>query len=134
LQNEYQHVQDRLQSANLAETFESQQGGERFTLVRAPSVPRLPVYPNRIGLIALGLLLGGALAGIAVAAAESMDRSVRMARDLALPEGIALLASIPIITNSADRRLRALRIGSFVTAYSLALLVVIAVIISAQHR
>lgn len=134
LQNQYQHVQDRLQSANLAETFESQQGGERFTLVRAPVVSRLPVYPNRIGLIFLGLLLGGALAGIAVAAAESMDRSVRMARDLALPEGVPLLGSIPIITNRTDRRRRALRVGSFVTAYSVALLVVIAVIVSARHR
>ncbi len=40
LQNEYQHIQDRLQSANLAETFESHQGGERFALVRSPGVPR----------------------------------------------------------------------------------------------
>ena len=34
LQNEYQRTQDRLQSANLAETFESKQGGERFSMVR----------------------------------------------------------------------------------------------------
>ena len=100
LQNEYQHVQDRLQSANLAETFESQQGGERFTMIHAPFVPRLPVYPNRVGLILLGLVFGAGLAGIAVAVAESTDKTVRTARDLVLPDGVPMLASIPFIRNS----------------------------------
>src|SRR5450631_1832161 len=57
LQNEYQQTQDKLQSANLEETFESQQGGERFTMLRAPSIPRSPVSPNRLGLILLGLVV-----------------------------------------------------------------------------
>lgn len=134
LQNEYQHVQDRLQSANLAETFESQQGGERFTMIHAPYVPRLPVYPNRIGLVLLGLVLGGGLAGIAVAIAESTDKSVRTARDVSLPEGVPMLASIPFIRNSRDRRRRFIMLTSVVAAYSLAFLVVVAVIISAANR
>ena len=134
LQNEYQRVQDRLQSANLAETFESQQGGERFSLVREPSVPRLPVYPNRIGLILLGLVLGGALAGIAVATSESMDANVRTARDLPLRDGVLLLASIPFIKNKTDRRWRAIKFTSFAAAYSVAFFVAIAVIVSARHH
>lgn len=134
LQAEYQRVQDRLQSANLAETFESQQGGERFTMIRAPSVPRLPVYPNRIGLILLGLVFGAALAGIGVAVSESMDANVRTARDLPLPEGVPMLASIPFINNKKDRRRRAFAWTSFATVYSVALLTVIAVIISARHH
>jgi polysaccharide biosynthesis transport protein len=134
LQNEYQHVQDRLQSANLAETFESQQGGERFTMIHPPVVPKLPVYPNRIGLILLGLVFGAGLAGIAVAVAESSDKSVRTARDVVLPEGVPMLASIPFIRNTQDRRRGAIMFTSFVTAYSLALFVVIAVIISSGHH
>ncbi len=51
LQNEYQRTQDRLQSANLAQTFESQQGGERFSMVREPTAASSPVFPNRLGLI-----------------------------------------------------------------------------------
>jgi len=134
LENEYQRVQDRLQNANLAETFESKQGGERFAMVRAPSVPSSPAYPNRVGLIMLGLLLGAALAGIAVAVAEVADTNVRTARDLSLPEGVTVLASIPFIKNKRDRRRRAIMLTSVVAAYSAALFVIFAVIVSGRHH
>jgi polysaccharide biosynthesis transport protein len=134
LQNEYQHTQDRLQSANLAETFESQQGGERFSMVREPNVPTSPVSPNRLGLILLGLVFGGAVSVIAVAIAESTDASVRTPRDILLPDGVPMLASIPFIDNTIDRRRRALKITSFIAAYSVAILAVGAVIISSRHH
>jgi polysaccharide biosynthesis transport protein len=134
LQNEYQHSQDRLQSANLAETFESKQGGERFTLLRAPVIPRSPVYPNRVGLILLGLVIGAALSGIAVAASEAADKNVRIARDLPMLNDVPLLASIPVIRNSRDKRRRVLLFGSFLAAYSLAACAAIAVIVSARYR
>jgi uncharacterized protein involved in exopolysaccharide biosynthesis len=133
LQNEYQHVQDRLQSANLAETFESQQGGERFVMVRAPSVPGSPVYPNRLGLILLGFVLGAVLAGIAVAVAESTDSNLRGAKDVVLPDGVPVLANIPFIRNKRDRRRRAIMLTSFAAAYSIAILVVVAVLISSRR-
>ena len=134
LQNEYQHTQDRLQSANLAETFESAQGGERFTMVHAPFVPKLPVYPNRIGLILLGLVFGSALAGIGAALAESGDKKVRTVRDVVLPNGIPMLASIPFIKNKKDRRRRAIMLTSFVAAYGLAIFVAAAVIVSSRFH
>jgi polysaccharide chain length determinant protein (PEP-CTERM system associated) len=134
LQNEYQHTQDRLQSANLAETFESQQGGERFSMVREPSVPSSPVFPNRLGLILLGLVLGGTVSVIAVAIAESTDPSVRTPRDIQLPAGVPILASIPFIDNINDRRRRALAVTSFVAAYSIAIVAVGAVIVFSRHR
>jgi hypothetical protein len=134
LQNDYQKTQDKLQSANLAETFESQQGGERFTMLRAPSTPRTPIFPNRLGLILLGFVLGAALTGIAVAAAESMDHNVRASKDLVLPPGMPLLASIPFIENRGDKRRRALMFSSYAAAYSIAACVAIAVIISSLHR
>ncbi len=134
LQNEYQHVQDRLQSAKLAETFESQQGGERFVMVREPSVPAAPVYPNRLGLILLGFVLGAVLAGIAVGVAESTDSNLRTARDVLLPEGVPVLATIPFISNKWDRRRRAIMLTSFAAAYSIAIFVVVAVLISARRH
>ena len=134
LQNEYQQTQDKLQSATLAESFESQQGGERFTMLRAPSVPRSPYFPNRLGLILLGLVLGTALTGIAVASAETMDHNIRASKDLVLPEAAPLLASIPFIKNSKDRRRRTIMLTGFAAAYSLAAFVAIAVILSALRR
>jgi polysaccharide biosynthesis transport protein len=134
LQNDYQKTQDKLQSANLAESFESQQGGERFTMLRAPTNPHSPVFPNRLALILLGIVLGAVLTGIAVAAAESMDHNVRASKDLALPPGMPLLASIPFIENRGDKRRRALMFSSYAAAYSIAACVAIAVIISSLHR
>jgi succinoglycan biosynthesis transport protein ExoP len=134
LQNEYQHTQDRLQSANLAESFESAQGGERFSMVHAPSVPKLPVYPNRIGLILLGLVFGSALAGVGAALAESGDKKVRTARDVVLPDGVPVLASIPFIKNTKDRRRRAIMLTSFAAAYGLAIFVAAAVIVSSRFH
>jgi polysaccharide chain length determinant protein (PEP-CTERM system associated) len=134
LQNQYQHAQDRLQSADLAQTFESQQGGERFTLLRAPVLPRSPVYPNRLGLILLGLVIGAALTGIAVAVSEGMDKNVRIAQGLPMLDDIPVLANIPVIKNTRDRRRGVLKFGSFVAAYSIAAAAAGAVIILALHR
>jgi len=133
LQNEYQQTQDKLQSANLAETFESAQGGERFTMLRSPSLPRTPVFPNRLGLLLLGFVLGAALTGIAVAAAESMDRRVRGPKDLPLPDNTLLLGSVPFIKNRRDRRRRAIMFSSFAVAYCIAAFVAVAVIISSRQ-
>jgi polysaccharide chain length determinant protein (PEP-CTERM system associated) len=134
LQNEYQQVQDKLQNANLAEKFESAQGGERFTMLRAPSEPSSPAYPNRLGLILLGIVFGAAVSGVAVAVSESADKNIRTARDLVLPDGMPVLASIPVIQNKRDRRRRVLKVGSFIAAYSIALAVAAAVVVSATHR
>lgn len=134
LQAEYQKTQDKLQSANLAQTFESQQGGERFTLLRGAAEPKSPAYPNRLGLILLGLVFGSALAGIGVAVSESTDKNIRTARDLLLPDDVPILASIPYIKNKRDQRGRALKVGSIIAAYSIALSVAAAVIVSSLHR
>jgi len=134
LQTEYQHTQEKLQNANLAETFESQQGGERFSLVRAPVLPRAPAFPNRVGLILLGLVLGLALTVLAIAIAESTDRKVRTARDAAMFTDYPVLASIPRIRNSRDQRRRALLFSTFATAYSIAAVIAGAVILFGIHR
>jgi hypothetical protein len=82
----------------------------------------------------LGIVLGAVLTGIAVAAAESMDHNVRASKDLVLPSGMPLLASIPFIENRGDKRRRALVFTSYAAAYSIAAGVAIAVIISSLHR
>jgi len=134
LQNEYQSAQDRLQNAQLAKSFESQQGGERFTLLRAPTLPRSPSYPNRVGWILLGLFFGIALTGIAVAVSESLDKNLRSGRDLHMPEDVPLLASIPFIRNSGDTRRRAIMLSCVLAGYSVAALVAGGVIVSSLHH
>jgi polysaccharide chain length determinant protein (PEP-CTERM system associated) len=131
LQTTYQGIQDKLQNANIAESFETAQGGERFTLIRAPAAGRLPVFPNRIGLILLGFVLGGLFSGIAVVMAEANDNKVRDVKDLPLSGDVVVLASIPLISNARDQRRRRLVFTSWAAAYTVALLVVGSVVVSA---
>jgi succinoglycan biosynthesis transport protein ExoP len=134
LQTTYQQIQDKLQNAQMAQNFETEQGGERFTMIRAPFSPRLPVYPNRIGLILLGFVLGGALSGVAVAIAESSDSNIRNAGDFPQFADAQVLASIPQISNSRDRRRRRLVFVSWAAAYGVALFVVGAAVLSAVSK
>jgi polysaccharide biosynthesis transport protein len=134
LQTEYQQINDKLQNAKMAQIFETEQHGERFTLLRGPATPKLPVYPNRIGLILLGLVLGLGLAGAAVAIVESADTNIRNARDLPIRDDAILLASIPIISNSHDRRHRRMVLGAYLAAYGTALIVIGATIVSSLNR
>jgi uncharacterized protein involved in exopolysaccharide biosynthesis len=130
LQTTYQAIQDKLQNAQIAQNFETEQGGERFTLLREPFPPRLPVYPNRIGLILLGVVLGALFAGIAVAMAEASDTNVRDVRDLPAFGDAVVLASIPTISNTRDRRRRRLVFVSWAAAYAAALFVVGTVVVA----
>ncbi len=133
LQTEYQQIQDKLRNAESAETFETEQRGDRFSLLRAPLVPKSPVYPNRIGFIMLGLVVGCALAGVAVAIAESMGTAIRSPRDLPILDDTPLLASIPWIQNAKDRRRRRIMFASAFALYGFAILFVASTVVSALH-
>jgi succinoglycan biosynthesis transport protein ExoP len=134
LQTTYQQIQDKLQNAQMAQNFETEQGGERFTLLRAAYPAHLPVYPNRIGLILLGVVLGFALAGVAVAIAENSDSTIRDVNDFPMFGDAQVLASIPIIPNTRDSRRRRLVFISWVAAYGVALFVVGAAVVSSVTR
>ncbi len=134
LQLEYQQIHDKLQNAQLAQSFESEQRGERFTLLRAPFPGKRPVYPNRVGLILLGVVLGCGIAAAAVAIAESVDSSVRNTRDLPSLEGVTLLASIPVILSSRDRRRRRVLLASYAATCCVAIAVVGLTVVTALHR
>ena len=82
LQTEYQENQDQLKNAQLGQAAEAGKNAEHFVLLQSPYPDSQPYSPNRIGVILLGLVLGCALAGAAVAIAENADATVRGSRDL----------------------------------------------------
>ena len=133
LEASYQQIQDKLNNAQLARRFEVNDQGEHFTLLRAAFPSKSPVYPNRIGLILLGLLLGGVLSAIAVALAESADLTVRSVSDFPAIADAPLLGSIPRILNSRDAARRRLALASWVLAYSIVLVAIGAKAIRAIH-
>jgi succinoglycan biosynthesis transport protein ExoP len=135
LQSQFQEIQEKVKSAEMGQVFEAQKQGEHFTLLRAPFVASGPYYPNRLGMILLGLVLGGALAAIAVTIAESSDATVRGAKDLADAAGdVLLLGGIPEILRPEDHRRKRLIWGTVCAAYLVAAVVVGVTIVQAELR
>lgn len=103
LLSQFKDIQAKLREADVARTLETEQMGSRFTQIRAPSIPKTPFEPNRLGIILLGIVLGGGLAAGLAAFAESSDPSVNSTRSLREITTIPVLAAIPVLVNEADR-------------------------------
>jgi succinoglycan biosynthesis transport protein ExoP len=117
LQTQYQETQDQLKNAQLGEVAEAGKNAEHFTLLQSPYPASQPYSPNRLGLILFGFVLGGMLAAAAVAIAESTDATVRGSHDVAMHDGLPVLATIPEIVLSSDQTRRRLLWGSVVCVY-----------------
>lgn len=103
-------IQADLAAARMSSRLETEQLGERFTLIDEPRLPDRPASPNRIGILVLGVVLAGALSVAALAIAEITDSSVRNARDIKEILGLPPLAAIPVVETKSDRRKRFTRI------------------------
>lgn len=115
LRAQFNDIQGKLREADIARNLETEQQGDRFSQIRTPGVADQPYSPNRLGIILLGIVLGGGLAVGLAAIAEASDPAVRGPRDLqAIPE-IPIIASVPVMLNSAARRTRLVWWGSYAT-------------------
>jgi hypothetical protein len=97
--------------------MERRQKGEQFRILESAFPPPAPISPNRIVIIAVGLILGIALgAGVAVLL-EAVDSSFHGARQLQTALRLPVLASIPGIILESDRAaMRRRRIRNVVAA------------------
>lgn len=92
--SKYNEIRAKLMHAELAQTLESEQKGERFTLIQPPERPSEPFSPNRPGIVffgvilALGFGIGGALLR------EMLDGSVYGVRTVGEIAGAPPLVSI----------------------------------------
>lgn len=121
---QFSDLQDKLHRADVARTLETEQQGERYTLIRNASMPRTPASPNRIGLILMGIVLGGGLAVGVAALAESSDQTVRSYHDVRVVTAVPMLGAIPILLNPEDARRRKALLGGYAAALGIALLLV----------
>ena len=122
---QHQSLTKRYEEAQLAESMEQRQKGERFRILD-PAVPSLkPAAPNRLRLFLLLLALAVGLAAGAVVLAEMIDTSFHTADELHAGTGIPVLVGIAPISTEADTRRRQLRLR-LATAGALLSLVVIA--------
>ena len=104
LKAQYTRLLDQEKAAEISHALEVRQKGEKFEILDAAVTPSGPSAPNR-KLISIAGLLGGLLAGIALAAAAEMnDESVRTEEEASRIIGKAVISGIPRIVSSEERR------------------------------
>lgn len=125
-QFKYGEILGKQSEAQIAVNLETEQKGEKFTMIEPPQPPEKPVYPNRILILAIGLVLALALGAAAIAGREALDASVRGPKDIRELLQVPALASIPVIVTIAERERRQ-RITRYSWGGSLAAVTLIAV-------
>lgn len=128
----YQDLQNKIKSANLAQSLESEARGERFAMIKAASTPASPYSPNRLGIILLGIVLGGGLAVLVALLVDASDPTVRSSDDLQeLVQGTPI-GAVPVILNRLDIKQRRFVWGSVAGAFAMVLVVVSIIVAKAQ--
>ena len=96
-------------SAQITEAFENARVSGRFSVLEPANLPVRPDKPNKVMLILLGVLLGGAVGVGSVFMVERQDQSMRNAEEVELLLGLPVLGAIPRVEEldrSRQRRSR----------------------------
>ena len=101
----YDSLLKRYEDAQLAQSMETANQGERFRILEPAVPPMGPNAPNRFRLLVMGLLLAALLASIAVLIHEQLDTSFHSVDEVRRFTHVPILASIPSIEMPASRRL-----------------------------
>jgi uncharacterized protein involved in exopolysaccharide biosynthesis len=97
LNEQYEGVSSRLMQAQGSARAESEQKGERLSVIDPPVVPDEPIAPNRPLLIAGGLAAGLGMGLLLALAVELFFRPIRDISDIKAVTGAMPLVSIPTI-------------------------------------
>jgi succinoglycan biosynthesis transport protein ExoP len=94
-QQKHAEVQQKQMEAQLASNLETERKGERFTLIEPPLEPQEPASPNRMLILALGVVLSlGAAVGLMLLL-EALDTRIRGRDDIIALLSVPPLAVIP---------------------------------------
>jgi polysaccharide biosynthesis transport protein len=100
----YQEIRNKQGDARVAQSLESDQQGERFTLIDPPLPPEEPISPNRPLITVAGVLMSLGLALAMAMLREVLDTTIRTRDELLHLIGVAPLALIPHIKTRLDKR------------------------------
>jgi uncharacterized protein involved in exopolysaccharide biosynthesis len=101
-QLKYQEVRQKQMEAQVASNLESEQKGEKFTLIDPPLVPEKPHSPRLALLAVLGVALAIGAALLCIVVLEQLDTSIRGRRNLTDLLTVPPLAAIPVIETDRD--------------------------------
>ena len=118
----YDSLLQRYEEAQLTESVETDQAGERFRVLEPALPPEGPSAPNRLRLLLMGLLLAGVGAVGAVLVREQFDTTFHTVDDIRAFTSVPVLVSIPSIGPvPAGRRIR-MALGTVATLAVIALI------------
>jgi len=108
-------MQAKMMEARVSQALETEQKGERFSLVESARLPDKPFKPNRLAIVLIGFVLGiGAAVGLA-AVVEFSDSSFRDGDSLARSTGFPVLTEVSrIITREERAKIRVKRLAVIV--------------------
>lgn len=102
----YNEAIGQLDTAQRAQTLETEGSGDRFTLLEPPILPSRPYKPNRLLLMMLVMVVAVG-AGIGVATlVDVLDSTLKGTSDLVQLTGAPPLAVIPFLETTIDRKRR----------------------------
>jgi capsular polysaccharide biosynthesis protein len=131
-QNQYSDVQSKMKNAALAQSLETEARGERFTLLRPVTPPDKPYFPNRLGIILLGTVLGCGIAFGLAALVDASDPTLRGNYDLQSIMHTSAIGSIPKLLNPRDVRRQRLVWSTALLGYGAAIVLVAATVLAAH--
>ncbi|PCJ30681.1 MAG: sugar transporter [Gammaproteobacteria bacterium] len=103
----YEELRAKELEAGLAENLESENKGEKFSLIDPPQIPKKAEKPNRTKIVAMGVVMSiGIGVGLALAM-ELLFGGVRGYKQISGVLGSAPLVVIPLITTVQDIQLKA---------------------------
>lgn len=128
LQASYSSLAKRAQEAEVAVNLERLQVGEQFRIVDPARIPERPSGPDRLRYALMGLLAGLGL-GVAVAGLlEYRDTSLRTEADVLVALSLPVVAMIPTMVTTIDRRKSGRRRWMLMSAGAVTLVVSVAAI------
>ena len=104
LNRKYQEIYAKQMSAELAKNLESEQRGERFTLIQPPELPIDPVSPNRVALVFLGAVLAIGAGFCMAVLREVLDDGVYGSQAVFAATGSMPLVTISYMENRDEKR------------------------------
>lgn len=108
-QAKYDDLMRKHMEAKVAQGLETEQKGERFTVIDPARLPEKPYKPNRLAIVLIGIVLGTG-AGVGWGSLrEFSDHSVHNVGTLVKATSFPVLVSIPEIVTRKDRRRRMIK-------------------------
>jgi uncharacterized protein involved in exopolysaccharide biosynthesis len=102
----YMDISNKLMEARFAGELEDKQQSDRVSIASPAYLPIEPFKPNRLLILAMGLISAFVFGSLFVAIREGMDSNVRTAEQIKQITGFPVLSSISYIVTTEDRRLK----------------------------